>query len=172
MTAQREDWVDNIGEKVDAAFLNGQGAAINANTDAVAAATTALDAWDVQAASVATSESPATASYGDLTTTTDTATVTVAASGKVQVSIYVQGTCPANNGGFASFALSGANTLAATDARSLETISDVFGRSLSGTFMLTGLTPGSTTFKLKYRRYSSNHTVAFANRHISVIAFP
>jgi hypothetical protein len=44
-----------------------------------------------------------------------------------------------------------------------------FTASMSSTYVLTGLNPGSTTFTAKYRRASGTGTVTFDNRNISAL---
>jgi len=156
--------VDGVST-VDAAFFNNLGAmsnAIKAATLTLAAPTNAV---------VATAQTTTSTTYTDLTTTTDTVTVTVGASGKVLVIIYAN---IAVTGGYAyvSYAISGANTVAATDTKALIftlQYQQVPG-GLSASFLETGLTAGSTTFKMKYR--SDGNSQTFANRRITVLAFP
>jgi hypothetical protein len=126
----------------------------------------------VDGAVVATSESTSSASYVDLTTTTDTVTVTVGSSGKVLVMMYGFVTVASGGIPYMSYAVSGANTIAATDTKSSLYYSAGAGAlyTLNGVFLETGLTAGSTTFKLKYR--SSSGSQAFSNRRIAVIPFP
>jgi CRP-like cAMP-binding protein len=65
---------------------------------------------------------------------------------------------------YVSFAMSGANTQAASDTNA----SIAAGTSRQGApILLTGLTAGSTTFKLKYRVASGTGT--FLDRRIAVI---
>lgn len=122
-------------------------------------------------ATVATQETTTSTSYTDLTTTTDTVTVTVGVSGIAQVTVtaWMKGSA-VDADTYASFTVSGANTLAADDLRctGLSTPSGG-GHQASGVYVLTGLNPGSATFKMRYR--VSNGTGTFSNRTISVIAF-
>jgi hypothetical protein len=66
---------------------------------------------------------------------------------------------------------SGANSITATDAKSVSFWSPFSNaaQNISGTFLETGLTPGSTTFKMKYRSSNAAGTQNFSNRRISVI---
>jgi hypothetical protein len=74
------------------------------------------------------------------------------------------------------FAVSGATTLAASDAQSL--VAGILGgggaprpdMQGSATYLVTGLTAGSNTFTAKYRVDGSTGT--FANRNIIVIPLP
>lgn len=122
-------------------------------------------------ATAAAEETTSSTSYTDLATTTDTVTVTVGVSGIVQVSVTVWAKGSAVDANtYASFTVSGANTLAADDLRctGLSTPSGG-GHQASGVYVLTGLNPGATTFKMRYR--VSNGTGTFSNRTIAAIAF-
>jgi hypothetical protein len=121
---------------------------------------------------VTTVENTTSTSYADLTTTTDTVTVTIGANGLALVSIHcgeiTNGTSTTRTR--VSFAVSGATTQAATDTYSLQVVTS--NASLpqigaSGVFLLTGLTAGSTTFKMKYKVDSG--TGSFTNRRIAVV---
>ena len=70
----------------------------------------------------------------------------------------------------ASFAVSGAHTLAALDANSIFATSATGGHvyRFGATLLLTNVTPGTNTFTMKYKVGSG--TGNFANRHISVKA--
>lgn len=116
------------------------------------------------AAYVATGETTASTSYTDLTTVTDTVTVNVGANGLLFVTI----SCLLQNSGAnfsgMSFALSGANTVAATNENSF-----TFNATIRGgmSVLLTGLTAGSTVVKAKYEVTAGTGT--FSNRKISAI---
>lgn len=141
----------------DASFNDGTGIANGAITASKLAtgATTA---------SVATNENTTSTSYTDLATATDTVTVTIGANGLALVIITAEFFNSTSGNMFVSFVASGANTIAASDTNGL----------LAGTLtqaswskVLTGLSAGSTTFKLKYR--VSAGTGNFLNRSISVV---
>lgn len=125
----------------------------------------------IQAAYVATSQTTTSTTYTDLATTTDQVTVIVASSGIVRVTIsaYVENNT-SGIGSYVGFALSGANTVAAgTNNQQIEQWPNVGGTGLGfgNSFVLTGLTPGSTTFKMKYKVFSAS-TGTFSSRRISV----
>lgn len=139
--------------------------------NATAAAINAIVGGTVGAI-VATGESTASTSYTDLTTTTDSVTVTIGSSGKalVLMSVAISGS---GGAGWMAYALSGANTVAATDAKGIsfwQPASHSEGRS--GIFLETGLSPGETVFKAKYRATNASYTQTFTNRRIAVIPFP
>lgn len=121
-------------------------------------------------AAVATSESTASTTYTDLTTSGPAVTVAVPDSGKVWVELF---SSFKNTGSFGitfmSVVVSGASTLAVSDDRAL---ADTLGANLEvqrgGGFLITGLTPGSCTFTAKYR--VSGGTATYKNRSIKVSA--
>jgi hypothetical protein len=71
---------------------------------------------------------------------------------------------------FMSFAVSGASTQAASDARSLILLGNALQQS-TASFVVSGLTPGSTTFTAQYR-VSGSGTATFSNRSMFVIPLP
>lgn len=160
------DWADNVGMIENAAYLNKVGEMNNANKAALLALVNGA-----ATATVATSETTASTSYVDLTTTTDTVTVTIGNSGMALVLLQSLGS---NTGGtnYIGFALSSGNTVAASDSYAIVLSGHASGvqTQVGAPFLLTGLTAGSTTFKMKYR--VSAGTGTFANRRISVIPFP
>ncbi len=121
-------------------------------------------------ATVATSETTTSATYANLTTTTDTVTVVVGASGSVFIALssYVLNS-GLNGEGYVSVDVSGANTVAASDANGLfyQSYANNAETQMGDSFLMTGLTAGSTTFKMKYRVTAGTGT--FKNRRISVI---
>lgn len=168
MTALPTNWQNNIGMQVDADFLNNLGTVVNANTDAIAGLHNATAAVSTL---ITTEETLNSATYTDLTTTTDSVTVPVGPSGSVMVllelrfSTYVGGSSNVLTG---SFATSGANTRAASDAYSVSTPASTLA-SIWQLFILTGLTAGNTVFKMKYKT-NSGSTIKVNNRRISVLA--
>lgn len=99
-------------------------------------------------------ESTTSTTYTDLATTTDTVTVTVKSSGLVLVGMTASATM-SSAGAIAkcSFAISGANTAAASDQRSLfvQAYANYAQWRQSGAWLIPSLSTGSTTFKMKYR---------------------
>ncbi len=119
---------------------------------------------------VVTQETTTSTTYTDLTTTTDSVTVTIGSSGLAMVFLNLAiGNGTAADLALAGFALSGANTVAATDDYAVgqpSTGSFAF-LQFGACFLLTGLAAGSTTFKMKYRVNASTGT--FSRRRIAVI---
>jgi hypothetical protein len=68
-----------------------------------------------------------------------------------------------------AFAVSGASTVAASDAQAFSNEGDKATQA-SATYVVTGLTGGSNTFTAKYR--VSGNTGTFVNRSITVIPLP
>lgn len=127
-------------------------------------------ATGAQQALVATAQTTTSTSFTDLTTTTDTVTVTIGANGLALVIISSRIiNSDSSAGGFVGVAVSGANTIAVSDANSLNLRASTGApdSQCSWSYLATGLTPGSTTFKLKYRVTAGTGT--FTNRRITVI---
>lgn len=123
-----------------------------------------------QQAVVATGQTTTSTSFTDLATTTDTVTVTIGVNGLALVIISSRiNNSDSAAGGFVGVALSGANTAAASDANSLNmrNSSGAPDSQTSWIYLATGLSSGSTTFKLKYRVTAGTGT--FTNRRITVI---
>lgn len=114
---------------------------------------------------ITTSETRNLNSFGDLTTVGPTVTVTIGASGLA----LVHWACEADVSGAAvGIDISGATTLAPAATDILYWGSGPFDIGTSKLY--TGLTAGSTTFKMKYRSFNAT-TVTFANRRLVVIPF-
>lgn len=121
-----------------------------------------------QYATVATSETTTSASFTDLTTPGPAVTVSIGINGMALVILTgsLAGsatTCYPTMG----FVVSGANTIAATEADSLY-IEGTSEANISFTKLITGLTAGSTTFTTKYERQITG-TGSFRFRKIQVI---
>lgn len=125
----------------------------------------------IVSASVATAQAPASAgAYVDLATTGPSVTLNVPPSGEITVDISAAVSTATNLNviGYMGFVLSGANTLAAADARA------AYGRNptagVLGTITrrvhLTGLNPGTTTVKAVYKHSAAAAT--FSDRNIIV----
>jgi hypothetical protein len=124
-----------------------------------------LLAADPVTALVATSQTTTSTSYVDLTTAGPAQTVTVGASGIVEVVLTGNLSNSGSNYSVMGVALSGANTAAASDVTSLQHFGTAPHRG-SYVAVLTGLTPGSTTFTAKYR--VTGGTGTFVDRAIIV----
>jgi hypothetical protein len=150
----------NPGDPYTNVHANNVAAAINALVNGAATAV------------VNTLENTTATTFTDLATTTDTVTVTVGQSGLVivllQATLYGNGT----SYNYVSVALSGANTQAAASTVGLVYASPAANvlAQMGDCFALPGLSPGSTTFKLKYQVQGGTGT--FGNRRITVIPFP
>lgn len=149
---------------VDAAYFNG----VSAMGNAVKAALATWGFNPVQAY-VAATESTTSTSYTDLTTTTDSVYAAIGSSGKALVLIrsYINGGA-VDYGGWIGYAMSGANTASASDSKAMHYWKN---GTFTTAFFEEGLTPGFTTFKLKYRS-NAGTSASFAYRSITVIPFP
>ncbi|SKI78031.1 Uncharacterised protein [Mycobacteroides abscessus subsp. massiliense] len=119
---------------------------------------------------VATVQGTSSTAYVDLTTPGPSVTLNVPASGEVTIDVsaaYSSGGAAAQTG-YMGCALSGANTRAATDATAAygRTVTAGLFGTLARRIHLTGLTPGTTTFKAVYK--TSTAAATFSDRHIIV----
>lgn len=125
---------------------------------------------DFQAAEVATSETTASLAFTDLTTAGPAVTTIVTATGKVLVvwSCYLSNNT-ASDGAAMGYALSGANTIAASANENIFWNPAQAGLQMPGTRfqLLSGLTPGLTTFTAKYEAFTGG-TASFNQRWIAV----
>ncbi len=127
-------------------------------------------------ATVSASESTASLTFVDLTTVGPSVTVTVPASGNVLLTLTAE--INATQGDTATFAYSttGACPGDATDARSLErqqgSSTSTGYIQASATYFVTGLTPGSTTFRSCYKGTGATVTATFTHRSIIVMPLP
>lgn len=121
----------------------------------------------VSSAKVATSQTTTSGTFADLATAGPSVTVTVPASGKVKVTVAARMQNSGANANFVGVDLSSGNTVAAATI-----LTDVppSGQSVeySRTTVLTGLTPGSTVFKMQYA--TGGGTATFLNRELIVEA--
>jgi len=127
----------------------------------------------VASASVLTAQTTTSTSYADLATAGPSVTLTTGSEALVTISAILGQGADSGQVIYASVAVSGASTIAASNNYSLFLNGDDFvstsgNVSLSTTFKLTGLTPGSNTFTMKYATSSS--TARFENRHLTVFA--
>lgn len=122
-----------------------------------------------QTVTVAASQTTASNVYGDLATVGPSVTVVVGGSGIVKITLTGGLWCDnAGNTAIMGFVASGANAIGAADATALQTPAYVAGdpQQCSAVYLLTGLTPGSTTFKAQYRSATNTQNANFRNRSI------
>ncbi|MEX0934353.1 MAG: hypothetical protein WDZ42_00975 [Candidatus Saccharimonadales bacterium] len=101
---------------------------------------------------VETEETTTSTTYTDLATVQAVTDFPVPASGVVLVTVTARTrNNTADNSTHMGFALSGANTLAANDARAVHRNGNVNFELFSARFRLGSLTPGDTTFTAKFR---------------------
>ena len=117
-------------------------------------------------ATVNTSQTTTSTSYTDLATVGPAVTVTTGTSALVIVSLWLESS--GGTGKYASYAISGATTVAADDAWATSIVpTGASGQRVSVTHHHTGLTAGSNTFTMKYRVAAGTGT--HRDRHIVVI---
>jgi hypothetical protein len=161
-------WSVVFGEQPSAAKWNILGA-----NDAAFNNGTGLPVANSKSAFVATSETSTTTSFVQLATTTDAVTVTIGTNGMalVAISAVISTSAASGQGALMGFAVSGANTIAASQSQAIGQINQqVVNCSVhyGGTFLLTGLTPGSTTIGARYLVLGSA-TGTWLNRSIGVV---
>lgn len=120
---------------------------------------------------VSTYETTTSSSFTDLATTSDSVTATIGGSGMALVIVSAVGYSTVNNASNdMGFAVSGSSTVAAgTNGMFMRVGGSLFSLNISGTFLVTGLTSGSNTFKAKYRAAVNGGTATFGERRVSVI---
>ena len=118
-------------------------------------------------ATVNTGQSTSSTSYTDLATAGPAVTVTIGATGKALVAIYTSAANTTNNYALASYAVSGATTVAASDLSSVQHGNSIAIRA-GATLLQTGLSAGSNTFTMKYRKDAGAGTADFTGRRILV----
>lgn len=119
-------------------------------------------------AEVLTTESTSSTSYVDLTTTTDSVTFNVGASGKALVFISAVSYNPtAGAFCYVSYTLAGNNTASSID-NGLINKNATANQEITQTVhvLLSGLNPGPTTIKLKYKTNAG--TATFYSRRVTV----
>lgn len=116
----------------------------------------------VQWASVVTAEQGTNGTaYVDCATVGPSVTVTIKPSGRARVTITANmSESDSNDGGRMGVAVSGANTIAADDSKSLAFFPKVTGAyaCYSRVIFYTGLNAGSTTFTAKYKDSGGDNT--------------
>lgn len=117
-------------------------------------------------ATVVAVEGTTALSYTDLATVGPAVTVTIGSTGKALVGLYSALSNASGNFALCSYAVSGATTVAAADAQSLQTntTSDI---RMGASLLHTGLNAGSTTFTMKYRA-TTGGTASFNGRRLVV----
>lgn len=124
-------------------------------------------------ASIATVETTTSATYVDLATPGPALTLDVGPIGGAVVAVTA-GIAAGDSEGYASVALTGANTIGALDQNAAQTNIGVTGfvtARFSALSVFSTLTPGSTTFTMKYRRGTGTDPAEFYIRKIGVITF-
>lgn len=159
----------NILGTNDASFNDGTGIADNAilNRHLASGIVTASELdLDPAQQEITTDQTTTSTSYTDLATVGPAATVTVGPNGLLLV-IWGAGIYTGSVKKDMSIALSGANTVAASDNYSVRRDGAAFDQTTSRAKLFTGLTAGSTTVTAKYKTASG--TANFFSRHLLAI---
>jgi hypothetical protein len=140
------------------------------NTGALTAYTgSAWTCLTPQGAVVNTLESTSSTSYTDLTTPGPAVTLVTGTKALVTITATIDNATVSSNQVYAGFAVSGASTIAANDDQALDhRISDQFA-TLSGTYLVSGLTAGTNTFTMKYKTGDATRAGRFQRRNIVVV---
>lgn len=135
-------------------------------------------ATPVAAGSAAVYTEESTTAYStmaDLATPGPAVTVVVGAAGIAIVTVSFDYNTPGVQFSQMHFAMSGANTIPANSGLALQVYTPSTNTSLTGftrTYVVTALTPGSTTFTAKYSRaVNSSPAAYFENRVLQVVTF-
>lgn len=133
----------------------------------------ALRTIALQVGAVAANEARGATAFGDLATAGPSVSITVGASGIAMVGIRATiSTTSTNDGGSMGVALSGANTVGASDSLAWKPLVNAAILRCSSVFPLTSLSPGLTTFTAKYRDLIDTGTdVFFADRTIWAVSW-
>jgi len=120
---------------------------------------------------IALQQATTSTSYTDLATAGPAVTITTGTKALVTITSQIAKTGSATPNGWASFAISGATTLAASNTYGIQfAMTDAVGGEFqaSGAWIVTGLTAGSNVFTMKYKDQNAG-TSYFSNRTISVL---
>lgn len=119
---------------------------------------------------ISTSESTTTTSYTDLTTPGPSVTVTTGTAAFVWFGCDISSSAD-NAASDVSVEVSGSSSVAASDSWRilLDGVTNNNVNRGSSFHLFTGLTPGSNTFKMKYKAGSA--TSVYANREIAALPF-
>ena len=120
-------------------------------------------------ATVNTGQTTSSLSYTDLATVGPAVTQTIGSTGKALVALYASLMNTTNNYALAGYAVSGASVVAAADLSALQHGSSVAIRA-GAVLLQLGLTPGSNTFTMKYRKDAGAGVSDFTGRRIAVTA--
>jgi hypothetical protein len=123
-------------------------------------------------AAVLTDQSTSSTSFADLATVGPSVTINTGTSALVTVSSTTYRATGTGNTASLGVNVSGATTMAANSnyGSRLSYTTAGFNFVLGSSFVLTGLTSGSNTFKLQYTNYGG--TANFLNRYITVVGLP
>lgn len=117
---------------------------------------------------VTTGQTTSSSSFTDLTTVGPTVTLTTGTKALIMLTVQLDNQA-ANRQGTASIEISGASSVSPSDGPAFHIFSSSnTAVQATTTYIVTGLTAGSNTFKVKYKAAGST-TVNFGERRLSVI---
>jgi len=140
---------------------------------AISSGSSSGSSMNIDGSTVNTFENTSSTSFADLATPGPSVTLVTGSVAYVTIScVSLRGVAGSGNTAFVSFAVSGATTIAPTDANGSFAASpgNGFGVPINRRIKITGLTPGSNTFTMKYRVDGATFTLA--NRSIVVESAP
>ncbi len=140
------------------------------NTGALTAYTgTAWTCLTPQGAVVNTLETTTSITYTSLATAGPAVTLVTGTKALVTITATIDNATAGSNQVYAGFAVSGASTIAANDDQALDhRIGDQFA-TLSGTYLVSGLTAGTNTFTMQYKTGIITTAGRFQRRNITVV---
>lgn len=159
MTADRQ--VDDLSRQINEALRG-----VAADIDAAVMSVPTSSGLQWIAHDIDTTESTSSTTFVDLATVGPFVTIATGTNVLVMVSV----TAYRASAGFSAYVgidVSGATTIAAADVVSAASPGGSYGVLLVRTYLITGLTPGSNTFALKYR-CDGGGPWYFFNRSIAV----
>lgn len=121
-------------------------------------------------AQVLTLQTTSSTSYTDLSTTGPSVTITTGTTAIVMASSWYFDTNNDGCDGYISVAVSGSSTVSASDNWSGYGRQDQNHDTPVLFYQFTGLTAGSNTFTMKFRKSGGSTTAGFQNRYLTVLA--
>lgn len=150
---------------------DGYGLELLANDGTIVTQAMVSETYNSPSERVNTPESTTSANYVDLATAGPSITVDVSGSGRLLIIVRAWMWLSGANEAAVAFALSGANTAAASNANSFRVLAPAALQVSSAVpTLLTGLNPGPTTITAKYRSDGVG-TAVFADRVVFAVPF-
>lgn len=161
-------WIDLADVRVNAGVTQ----ITNANITRTATPVTVSGVMPSASGYISTAQSTTMTAWTNLGTVGPVATINVGSSGVVLVTMHALSSTANNSySSDLSFIMSGANTLSTPSSEYVCRSNSVQGREseISGTFVVSGLNPGVTTFTVRYRTMSGSGGSTYSQRKIGVV---